>query len=127
MHQDTHIPSTQVTQILMRATPEHGKPAAIRSDNGPEFTAQHFQSWLHNNQIKWSQIEPASPQQNSIIERFNRTFREDILDAHCFKTLAEAREIAAEWKREYNEERPHESIGQKTPHSLRYQVFEGMD
>jgi putative transposase len=65
----------------------NGKPQRIRTDNGPEFTSKHFQLWLQENSIQWQPIQPGKPQQNALVERFNRTYREDVLDAHLFKSI----------------------------------------
>lgn len=107
--------SVKVTRILDQWIEKHGKPESIRSDNGPEFISRHFTLWLHNNGIKWEAIEPGHPEQNGFIERFNETYRQEILDANIFRDIKHAREITQEWVKEYNEERPHESLGNKTP------------
>lgn len=109
------IPAKSVIEILQRAIDEYGKPEGIRTDNGPEFTSKLFQLWLENNGIKWVQIQPGKPQQNGIIERFNRTFREEVLDANIFYNLHQTEEFFYEWIKEYNGERLHESLGYLTP------------
>ena len=76
------IPSVRVIEFLEQAIERYGKPKAIRADNGPELMAKQFQIWLHNRQIAWNKIEKGSPQQNCFIERFNRTMREEFLDAN---------------------------------------------
>ena len=96
----------------------YGKPLRIRTDNGPEFTSKRFQLWLKQQQIEWQQIEPGCPQQNAVIERFNRTLREDALDANLFNSITEAQKILDTVRTEYNEVRPHESIEDQTPVSL---------
>jgi putative transposase len=109
------IPAKSVIEILQRVIDECGKPEEIRTNNGPEFTSKLFQLWLKNNGIKWLQIQPGKPQQNGIIERFNRTFREEVLDANIFYNLHQTEEFFHEWIKEYNGERLHESLGYLTP------------
>lgn len=109
------IPAKSVIEILQRAIDEYGKPEGIRTDNGPEFTSKLFQLWLKSNGINWVQIQPGKPQQNGIIERFNRTFREEVLDANIFYNLHQTEEFFCEWIKEYNGERQHESLGYLTP------------
>ncbi len=113
------FPARMVIEYLQRAIQLHGKPKRIRTDNGPEFISKRFQLWLRNNSIKWQQIQPGKPQQNACIERFNRTFREDVLDAHLFETIEQANQIIEKIKTEYNEVRPHEALGNLTPIELK--------
>lgn len=110
-----NMPSWRVVEHLERVIAEHGKPKSIRTDNGSEFTSKYFQLWLEKNQIKWVKIQAGKPQQNAIIERFNRSFREDVLDANIIPSLEHLRELAHLWKNEYNNERPHEALNFKTP------------
>lgn len=112
---DLSMPSRRVTRMLDQLIEQFGKPTKIRSDNGPEFTSKHFTLWLKNNKIDWDPIRPASPHENALVERFNRTYREDVLDAYLFNTLQAARNITQIWIKDYNEERPHEALGNKTP------------
>jgi putative transposase len=109
------IPARRVVLEMEKIIEKYGKPSAIRTDNGPEFTSKMFQNWLHEKKIKWSPIEKGKPQQNGIIERFNRTVREDVLDACLFHTLQQAQEKCDEFIKYYNEERPHKALGYKTP------------
>ena len=81
----------------------------------PEFISKRFQLWLKNNNIKWQQIQPGHPQQNAYVERFNRTFREDALDANLFESIDAANQIIEKVKWEYNHLRPHESLKDLTP------------
>lgn len=112
------LPSRKVIEILQRTIEEHGKPQGIRTDNGSEFTSFLFQDWLFNNNINWVKIQKGKPQQNAIIERFNRTYREDVLDANLFFTLDNVYEVTKPWKVDYNEERPHESLNYFTPNEF---------
>lgn len=109
------FPSRKVIEVVKRAIHEHGKPKGIRTDNGPEFTSHIFQQWLEDSGIEWIKIQKGKPQQNAIIERFNKTFREDILDAHKFFSMAHMRELTCDWIYSYNDDRPHEALNYKTP------------
>lgn len=109
------FPSRKVIEAVKRAIHEHGKPKGIRTDNGPEFTSHVFQQWLEDNDIEWIKIQKGKPQQNAIIERFNKTFREDILDANKFFSFDHIRGITSDWINNYNDDRPHEALNYKTP------------
>ncbi|NJK97157.1 MAG: IS3 family transposase [Bacteroidales bacterium] len=109
------IPARILINYLEQRIEIHGKPKRIRTDNGPEFRSKLFQKWLKNNGIDWSRIQKGKPQQNAIIERFNKTYREDVLDANIFHTVAHAEDITNEWIMEYNNERPHQSLNFQTP------------
>ncbi len=111
----TSMPSRAVIQYLERMIEKHGKPKGIRTDNGSEFTSDLFQQWLEDNKIEWVKIQKGKPQQNAIIERFNKTYREDVLDAHLFFSLQNVKDLTDHWMRDYNEERPHEALDFKTP------------
>lgn len=110
-----NLPTRLVIQALNQTIELHGKPKRIRTDNGPEFRSKLFQKWLSNNNIAWSRIQKGKPQQNAIIERFNKTYREDVLDANIFKDITHANEITQAWVNDYNYERPHQSLNNKTP------------
>jgi putative transposase len=109
------MPSVRVIEFLEQAIEKYGKPKFIRSDNGSEFTSKRFQLWMFEQKIDWNKIEKGSPQQNCFIERFNRTMREEFLDAKLFFTIEQANEEAEHYREEYNYRRPHESLGQLTP------------
>lgn len=110
-----NLPARLVISYLEQRIEMYGKPQKIRTDNGPEFRSKLFQKWLFNNGIEWSGIQKGKPQQNAIIERFNKTFREDILDANIFNTIGQVQQLADEWIWEYNNERPHQSLNYETP------------
>jgi len=109
------FPARKVVEILQRTIDEYGKPLGIRTDNGPEFTSYLFQNWLDKNGIEWVRIQKGKPQQNAIIERFNRTYREDVLDANLFFSPHHVYDITKPWKDDYNEERPHQALNYCTP------------
>jgi putative transposase len=87
----------------------------MRGDNGPELMAKWFKNWLRLRGIQWSAIPKGSPQQNAIVERFNRTYREDVLDANIFFSIDQAQQITDQWLEEYNNDREHEALGYQTP------------
>lgn len=96
-------------------------PQVVRSDNGPEFLGEAFTSWLKGNGVAIQYIQPGKPNQNAFVERFNRTFREEVLDQHLFARLDDVREATHWWMIDYNEERPHDSLGGLTPAEYRSQ------
>ena len=102
---DLNLPAQRVVRVLDRIAANRGYPAMLRLDNGPEF------------------IQPGKPTQNAFIERFNRTYRTEILDFYLFRTLNEVREITEKWLSKYNCERPHESLNNMTPEEYRQRHY----
>jgi putative transposase len=119
---DTSIPGGRVVRTLDRLVEWRGKPKSIRVDNGPEYLSQVFADWCQRNGVRLHYIQPGKPNQNAHIERFNRTFRHEVLDAYVFESLRQVREITRNWIREYNEERPHDSLGKIPPAMFRRRV-----
>lgn len=115
MEVDTSICSSRVVEILNRLIEKHGKPKVIKSDNGPEFISHIMLDWCHKNRIQHQFIQPGKPTQNCFIERFNGSFRKEILDAYVFYSLNELKLITENWMNEYNTYRPHESLNGLTP------------
>lgn len=113
---DTSLPSGRVVRVLDTIAAWRGYPKRLRSDNGPELISQQLESWAEKHDIVLDFIEPGKPAQNAYIERFNRTYREDVLDLYLFSSLAEVREITEQWLEEYNIIRPHEALGGMTPY-----------
>jgi putative transposase len=111
----TSIPARRVIRVLDELIALHGRPAAIRVYNGPELIAQVFVDWCADRGIAVRYIQPGKPDQNAYIERFNRTYRTEILDAYLFESLAEVRALTDRWLRTYNHERPHDSLGRVPP------------
>lgn len=109
------IGSNLVIKILERLILERGKPSIIRVDNGPEFVSSALSEWCLDRNIKLAYIQPGKPMQNGYIERFNRSYREDVLDANLFETIHQARELSDEFLEDYNFHRPHESLGNISP------------
>jgi putative transposase len=112
---DTSLSSKRIIRILERVILERGKPNIIRTDNGPEFTSKELELWAKDNEIQIQFIQPGRPMQNGYIERFNRIYRECILDAYLFFELDQVRQLTEEWMDEYNNRRPHESLNNLTP------------
>lgn len=112
---DTSLPAHRVIRELEKLVEWRGKPEKIRSDNGPEFISEKMREWCTENGINWEFIQPGKPTQNSLIERFNRTFRQDVLDSYMFERLSDVRKYANAWAWMYNNQRPHSSLGQLTP------------
>jgi putative transposase len=117
------IPSARVVRVMEQLVEVYGRPDAIRLDNGPEFTAEKFVEWAEINRVKLLYIQPGKPNQNAFIERFNRSFREEVLDANLFNALADVQAIADDWLADYNEYRPHESLGNVPPTQFMPRVF----
>ena len=122
---DTSITSARLVRIFEQLKRDHGLPQVLRTDNGPEFLGESFVQWAKANAMAIQYIQPGKPNQNAYIERFNRTFREEVLDQHLWASIDDVREAAWWWMLEYNEERPHDSLGDMTPVEYRQQVAEG--
>ncbi len=116
---DLNLPAKRITRVLDRVGMDRGYPRQLRMDNGPEFISLAMAEWAENHAIHLEFIERGKPTQNSFIERFNGTFRSEILDYYVFHTLSEVRETAENWLEEYNRERPHSSLGDLTPREYR--------
>lgn len=112
---DTSITAARVVRHLEQLKTERGLPRAIRVDNGPEMTAQVFADWCRRNDVRIDHIQPGKPNQNAYIERFNRSYREEVLDPHIFSNLSQVRDLSWAWMLSYNEERPHSSLGNIPP------------
>ena len=112
---DFGISGQYVTRLLDQAAVFRGYPAAVRTDNGPEFTSRAFISWAQSHGIRHILIEPGRPMQNGYIESFNGKFRDECLNEHWFETLAQARGTIAAWRQDYNEVRPHSSCRRMPP------------
>lgn len=112
---DTSLPAARVIRVLERLQQERGLPKQLRVDNGPELIAAEFYDWCEARGIEVVYIQPGKPQQNGFVERFNGSFRREFLNAYLFETLAQVREMAWVWMLDYNDERPHASLGDLPP------------
>lgn len=119
---DTSITSLRLVRVFERLRDEHGLPQVLRTDNGPEFLGEAFTQWAKAEGMAIQYIQPGKPNQNAFIERFNRTYREEVLDQHLFLSLTDVREATHWWMIEYNEERPHDALGDLTPMEARQQA-----
>ena len=115
LHVDRHIGANKLIEVLGKVISQHGSPAYIRSDNGPEFIAKALQQWLARTNIKTLYIAPASPWQNGYVESFHDKFRRECLNREIFYTLTEARVIIEQWRLKFNCIRPHRSLQMCTP------------
>lgn len=114
---DTSLPSLRVIRVLEKLTRERGCPLHIRCDNGPEFISHKLEQWCshEDRRIGLQFIQPGKPMQNAYIERKNGSIRRELLNAYLFTSLAEVRALSEEWRRDYNTERPHKSLGYLAP------------
>ena len=112
---DTSLPAQRVVRVLEQLKVERGLPAQIWLDNGPELISATMADWCEENQVELAFIQPGKPQQNGFVERFNGSFRREFLDAYLFESLDQVREMAWFWRLDYNDERPHESLGDIPP------------
>ena len=115
IHVARQIKAQDVLNQLFRLIQKHGVPRYIRSDNGSEFIERALQGWLHSAGIKTLYIDPGSPWQNGYIESFHSRFRDECLEREQLYTLTEARVVLEDWRWEYNQQRPHKSLGLDTP------------
>ena len=115
-------------EVMERLVAERGAPEHIRgddvSDNGSEFIARILQQWLAQRQVKTLYIEPGSPWQNGHVESFNGSLRDECLDREVMLSVAEARVLIEDYRRHYNEERPHGGIGYRTPAQARREALD---
>jgi putative transposase len=112
---DYSICAEKVVMLLEQIARERGLPGQIRVDNGPEFLSKAFVQWCSQNNINIRYIQPGKPMQNAYIERLNRLFREDVLNAYMFDSLEQVRILADKWVSEYNQLHPHKSLNGRTP------------
>lgn len=112
------LPAIRVAEFLDDVAVSRGYPSYLRLDNGPENISKDMVRWAEKHHVTIQYIQPGKPAQNAYIERFNRTYREAVLDMYLFRDIPEVQRITNTWLKHYNEERPHESLGNLTPKGL---------
>jgi transposase InsO family protein len=115
LHVARKLTSEDLIAVMERLVVERGIPGHLRSDNGSEFIARPLQRWLKKRGVKTLYIDPGSPWQNGHVESFNGSLRDECLDREMMLSLAEARVLIEDYRRHYNQERPHGGIGYRTP------------
>ena len=115
---DTSLPAARVVRVLENLAEWRGYPQSIRMDNGPELISGKLERWADNHGVILNHIQPGKPAQNAYIERFNRTYRAEILDLYVFESLSQVRAITGEWIDEYNIDRPHQSLDGLSPYEF---------
>jgi putative transposase len=119
------IRADDVITVLAKTMAKHGTPEHIRSDNGPEFIAYAVQDWLAEQQIKTLYIKPGSPWENAYIESFHDKIRDECLNREIFGNQLEARVIIESFRKDYNENRPHSSLGYLSPNEYHIKQKQG--
>ena len=120
---DTSLPALRVIRTLEQLQAWRGLPKAIRLDNGPELTSEDFTQWCADRGVELRFIQPGKPNQNAFIERFNRSYRTEVLDGWLFESLEQVRQITHDWLRSYNEDRPHDALGSLPPVAYRERLL----
>jgi len=115
IHVGQRIRGIEVVKVLERVYSERGKPETIQVDNGPEFISKEVDLWAYWNKVKLDFSRPGKPTDNAFIESFNARFRQECLNEHWFLSLDDAQEKVESWRKDYNKNRPHSSIGNITP------------
>ena len=125
---DTSLPSLRVIRVLDQLIAQRGKPANIRCDNGPEFISHKLEEWCNDKarQITLQFIQPGKPMQNAYIERKNGSMRRELLNAYMFNSLAEVKALSKTWRIDYNQERPHKSLGYMPPMKYADQYYQSL-
>jgi len=114
----------QLVRVLDEVCARRGKPAVIRTDNGPEFIGKAILNWAYRSGIALKLIEPGKPNQNAYVESFNGRLRDECLNEHWFTSISHAKVVIEDWRRDYNEQRPKKSLGGLTPASYAKQMAE---
>lgn len=112
---DTSLPSARVIRALEEIAVERGYPARITCDNGPEFRSMALDAWAYEHRVTLDFIQPGKPIQNSLCESFNGRMRDECLNSHWWRSIQEARKGIEEYRRDYNEARPHSALNNRTP------------
>jgi putative transposase len=112
---DTSLGGARVVSVLERLSEIRGLPEVITTDNGPEFTGRHLDEWAARKGIKLNFIRPGKPIENAFAESFNGRLRDECLNTNWFMDLRHARQVIEDWRKDYNEVRPHSSLDNRTP------------
>ena len=112
---DTSLPAARVVRALDELIERRGKPKRLRLDNGPELISVALSQWAQHHRIELAFIQPGKPTQNAYIERFNHTYRTEVLDRYIFNSLTEVRTLTEDWRQRYNQQRPHTALGDVPP------------
>jgi putative transposase len=115
LHASFSIPGAEVVRVLQKVVDERGMPESFSIDNGSEFTGKAMDQWTHERGIKLDFISPGKPQENAFIESFNGKLRDECLNENWFLSLEDVRRTIEEWRIDYNENRPHSSLGDLSP------------
>jgi putative transposase len=118
MEIDTGIGSLRLVRVLESLRGDGLLPREIRVDNGPEFLSLNFTTWCGAHGIAIKYTQPGKPVQNALIERFNGSYRREVLDRYAFQTLEQARDKTHEWMMHYNYERPHDALQDLSPNEF---------
>ena len=124
---DTSLPSQAVTRVLDEILLARPRPERITLDNGPELTSHWFDQWADHHGIVLDYIEPGKPVQNAVMESFNGRFRDECLNSHWFTSREDARRTIEAWRIDYNRERPHSSLGYRTPEEVHQELIRDFD
>ena len=125
LHVARQLTATDLIAVMEQLVTQRGMPAHLRSDNGSEFVARTLQAWLADRHIKTLYIEPGSPWQNGHVESFHGSLRDECLDRELMLSVAEARVVIEDYRRHYNEERPHGGLGYRTPAQAFHEALAG--
>jgi len=112
---DTSLPSQRVIRAVDELVEVLGAPQRLRLDNGPEFISAALKQWAKQRGIKLVHTQPDKPTQNAYIQRFNKTYRTEVLDCYVFTSLNEVRRMTEDWRHRYNHQRPHRALGGLLP------------
>ena len=115
---DDFISGIRVARKLDRIVETRGKPCMIVSDNGTELTSRAMLEWQQERRVEWHYIAPGKPTQNSFIESFNGRLRDECLNVEVFLDLADARRKLDKWRNDYNQQRPHSALADRTPNEF---------
>jgi len=121
------FPADRVIRVLEELRQTKGLPSQIRVDNGPEFISYKLKDYCKTNGIHLAYIQPGKPNQNGYIERFNRTYREDVLDAYIFERISQVQILSDKWSKEYNHGHPHQSLNRMSPVAFKHHRHKVID